>query len=107
MAYFSEPLERTANGGDSGPSYKESVEKSVTADISRARKKIKFIDSDKTLKSTNDANEAVMEEECSSTQIAVYYDENVLLVNKLLWDKLDYLNQAALLYHEVLYKKAR
>lgn len=92
LAYFSEPLDRTTNGnaeGD-GPSYKESVEKVAALEMSRAREKIKFIDSDKTLKSTNDANEAIVEEECSSTQIAVYYDENVLLVNKILWDKLDF-----------------
>lgn len=109
LAYFSEPLDRTIDGNASGegPSYKESVEKAAALEVSRARKKIKFIDSDKTLKSTNDANEAVVEEECSSTQVAVYYDENVLLVNKELWDKLDYLNQAALLYHEILYRKAR
>lgn len=109
LAYFSEPLERTTDGNaaGAGPSYKESVEKALALEISRTREKIKFIDSSKTLKPTNDANEAVVEAECSSAQIAVYYDENILLVDKKLWDKLDYLNQAALLYHEIRYKKAR
>ncbi|MGZ3794080.1 MAG: hypothetical protein ACXVCP_17125 [Bdellovibrio sp.] len=109
LAYFSEPLNRTTDGNAEGigPSYKESIEKAAALEMSRTREKIKFIGSGKTLNSTNDANEAVIEEQCSSAQIAVYYDENVLLVNKQLWDKLDYINQAALLYHEVLYKKAR
>lgn len=73
----------------------------------RTRAKMKFIDSSKTLKNTNDANEAVVEDSCESKQVALYYDENILLVDKNLWDKLDFLNQAALLLHEVVYAAER
>lgn len=79
----------------------------VLSTIKRVREKMRFIDAGQVLKSTEDANEAVIEAGCESKQIAVYYDENIVLVDKNLWDKLDYLNQATLILHEVVYKTAR
>lgn len=66
-------------------------------------KKTKFIESDKKLKPTHDSLDALLETGCESVQIATFYDETILLIDKGLWDKMDSTNQAALLAHEFLY----
>lgn len=103
--YSIEPVESRLP--DSKKKYSEFYRESAKTQFSRLQAKLKFIDEGKTLKSTEDANEAVVEADCESKQIALYYDENIVLVDKVLWEKLDYLNQAALILHEVVYKEAR
>lgn len=108
LQYFSEPLDiKMADIPDRDVTSQELIREKLDKEVSQTRNKIKFIEGSKNLKSTDDANEAVVEDDCESKQVALYYDENILLVDKKLWDKLDYLNQAALIYHEVIYKKAR
>lgn len=68
---------------------------------------IRFIDSNKHLKLTNDSYEPTLEKGCEPVQIAMYYDESVLLVNKTLWSQMDWTNKMGLLAHEALYFLAR
>ncbi|KYG63881.1 hypothetical protein AZI86_13770 [Bdellovibrio bacteriovorus] len=68
---------------------------------------IRFVDDGVSLKATNDSNEAFVEAGCEVKQIAVYYDENILLVDKKLWNKLDNVNKAALVLHEAFYQQER
>jgi len=66
-------------------------------------KNIRFIDSKKKLKLINDSFEPLVEDGCELVQVAAYYDESILLVDKSLWDKMDWLNRASLLAHELIY----
>lgn len=68
---------------------------------------IRFIESGKKLKLVNDSFEPTLESGCEPVQIAFYYDESVLLVDKTLWEQLDWTNKMALLAHESLYFLAR
>lgn len=68
---------------------------------------IRFIDAGKKLRPTKDAYDPVLETGCEPVQVAVYYDESVLLVDKALWDQMDWTNKMGLLAHEALYFLAR
>lgn len=68
---------------------------------------IRFIDSNKHLKLTNDSYEPTLENGCEPVQIAMYYDESVLLIDKTLWTQMDWTNKMGLLAHEALYFLAR
>ncbi|MBK9040584.1 MAG: hypothetical protein IPL83_15720 [Bdellovibrionales bacterium] len=68
---------------------------------------IRFIESGKKLKLVNDSFEPTLENGCESVQIAFYYDESVLLVDKALWEQLNWTNKMALIAHEALYFLAR
>lgn len=68
---------------------------------------IRFIDEGKTLRLTNDSFEPTLENGCQPVQVAMYYDESVLLVDKTLWTKMDWTNKMGLLAHEALYFLAR
>jgi hypothetical protein len=50
---------------------------------------IRFIENGKTLRLTNDSFEPTLENGCKPVQVAMYYDESVLLVNKTLWNKME------------------
>jgi hypothetical protein len=75
---------------------------------------ISFIDDDKQLVPSNDANSPIaLPKECRLVQIA-YWDESsgaaedgTLYVNSSLWKKLDPLNKIGLLAHEFFFKQAR
>lgn len=77
-------------------------------------KRISFIDDDRELLASQDANSPIkLKTGCKIVQIA-YWDEsprNVkddrLYVSRKLWKKLDQLNKVALLSHEVFFKQAR
>lgn len=77
-------------------------------------KRISFIDDDRELLASQDANSPIkLKAGCKIVQIA-YWDEsprNVkddrLYVSRKLWKKLDQLNKVALLSHEVFFKQAR
>ncbi|MFS4459480.1 hypothetical protein [Bdellovibrio sp. HCB2-146] len=77
-------------------------------------KKISFLNNDKMLVASQDANSPIaLQKECQLVQIA-YWDESAgksedgtLYVNKALWNKLDQLNKVALLAHEFFFKHAR
>ncbi len=69
--------------------------------------KVKFTKKGQKLKQTNDAFAPYMEENCEEVQIAIYYNESSLLIDKELWDMLDPLNKNALIVHEFLYLKFR
>lgn len=68
---------------------------------------IKFISAGQKLKLVNDSFEPLVEQGCEMVQIAVYYDESLLLVDKELWDQLDWLNKMALIAHEGFYFQDR
>ncbi len=70
-------------------------------------KNVRFIESGKKIKSVDDAFEPTLEKDCESVQIADYYDESVLLVDRELWDQLNWTNKMALLAHESMYFLAR
>ncbi len=81
----------------------ESVVEKSKLMISSAINDIKFITEGKKLKSTKDSFEPLVENGCEIVQIAVTYDESVILVDKTLWDRLDWLNRVALITHELYY----
>lgn len=70
-------------------------------------KQIRFIDSSKKLKMVNDSLEPLIESNCEIVQVAIFYDEKVLLVDRSLWDQMDWFNKTALLAHEVFYAMDR
>jgi len=70
-------------------------------------KNIRFIDSDRKLKLVHDSFEPLVEAGCELVQVAVYYDESILLVDKSLWDKMNWLNKIGLLAHELIYYRDR
>lgn len=70
-------------------------------------KNIRFTEAGKTLRLANDAYAPTLETGCEPVQIAFYYDESVLLVDKALWDQLNLTNKMALIAHEALYFLAR
>lgn len=69
--------------------------------------KIRFISAGKKLNLINDSFEPIIEQGCEMVQVATYYDESILLIDKSLWDQMDWLNKTALLTHELVYFKAR
>lgn len=66
-------------------------------------KDARFIPAGKRLKPVADAFEPLVDPNCELVQIAVYYDESILLIDQELWKELDWLNRMALYVHEVLY----
>ncbi len=69
--------------------------------------KLKFLNSGKHLKSTQDSADALMDKNCQLVQIAMFYDESVILIDSDLWNKLSVLDQAALIAHEMFYYHMR
>jgi len=70
-------------------------------------KNIKFTAKGQKLKHTVDASEPLISSDCKVVQLAVYYDESVLIIDKEYWDKMDLRNKAALLLHELVYFMVR
>lgn len=66
-------------------------------------KNIKFISRGKKLKLVNDSFEPLVEEGCEMVQVAVYYDESILLVDQSLWDQMNWTSKIGLLAHEIIY----
>ncbi|MCB9026120.1 MAG: hypothetical protein H6625_07380 [Bdellovibrionaceae bacterium] len=84
------------------------MKKRLRADfIDPLYKEIQFTKKGQRLKRTTDANDPVVDSECQVVQIAVYYDESVLMVDRDYWDQLDWLHKGALLLHELVYYLAR
>jgi len=69
--------------------------------------KVHFLERTQHLKLSTDAHEPILEDGCSSVQVALYYDENSLMIDSTLWKQMDWLNRAALMTHEFVYKVAR
>lgn len=80
--------------------YKKTFREQITKNFLN---KMKYISSDKKLKVINDSFEPLIEENCELVQVAVYYDESILLVDQSLWDQMDWVNKIALLAHEIFY----
>jgi hypothetical protein len=77
-------------------------------------KKISFIEDDRELYPSKDANSPIaLPKECKIVQIAYWAetsgasDDGILYINKSLWNKLDQLNKIGLLAHEYFFKQAR
>lgn len=98
--YWSDP--GTLNTAGS-PEIRDSLNKYFNKFLS----KVRFVQSDKHLKLTDDSLEAIVEKNCEVVQIAVYYNESTLIVDKELWDKLSWQSKAGLLAHELIYRTAR
>jgi hypothetical protein len=82
------------------PEYKKTFRQTVAE---HWFKNIRFIGANQKLKLVADAHPVLIEEGCEPVQIAVYYDESILLIDKSLWDELDWTNKIALLAHELVY----
>lgn len=63
----------------------------------------RYISRNQKLKATNDAHEPIRETNCEVVQIAVYYDESVLLVDPTLWEQMDVVNRISFYAHEWAY----
>ena len=70
-------------------------------------KGIRYTKKAQRLKDSKDSFEPVIDTSCEVVQIALYYDESVLIVDQEYWDMLDWQNRAALLLHEMMYFMAR
>ncbi len=68
---------------------------------------LSFVEKETTLKDTKDSFEPSVEQGCEIVQIAVFYNEGSLLVNRSLWEQLDWTNKMALYAHEWMYYRAR
>ncbi len=84
--------------------YFEGIKKKIDAVVLN---KIKFISADKKLNATNDSFEPLIGKSCEIVQIAVFYDESTLLVDKSLWDGLNWTNRIGLVAHELFYSLHR
>lgn len=69
--------------------------------------RLRFISNGKKLKLVADSAEAIVEDNCEMVQVAVYYDESVILVDKTLWEKMSWIHRTALLTHELVYAQDR
>lgn len=67
---------------------------------------VNFLPKGKTLRLVNDSHEIVTEEGCKPVQIAIYLEARISIVKKY-WDKLSFLNRAALYMHELVYSLER
>jgi hypothetical protein len=69
--------------------------------------KIRFTDGKRHLKMVKDSYEVLLDDGCETKQVALYYNETTLMVDKEYWDNMDWTNRAALLAHELVYLKDR
>jgi hypothetical protein len=65
------------------------------------------IPADSELTITNDALPAFLPRGCKVKQVANYYNDSTIYIDKTLFDKMDYLNQVALAFHEHIYAQER
>ena len=75
--------------------------------IQKFKDEAKFTKPGQSLKSTSDSDEPFVEQGCELVQIAVYYDEAVLLIDTDYWEMLNDFNKASLLAHEMIYSYRR
>jgi hypothetical protein len=92
------------NKTDNYSEYVELTKNSIRKFITN---KIKFIESDNKLTNTSDSFEPLIGKDCSIVQIATFYDETALLIDRSLWVQLDWTNKMALLAHEYFYYQGR
>ncbi len=78
---------------------KENVKKTLKHFI----EDIKFIEGGKRLKLTDDSYDPLLDENCKVVQLALFYDESKLLVDKGYWDLLSPTGKTALVAHELFY----
>lgn len=64
--------------------------------------KIRFIDGGR-LKPVPDSLEVTLPKNCKLEQAAVYYDRNLTLIDKEIWDSFDVTNKVGILTHEYFY----
>jgi hypothetical protein len=75
--------------------------------IDGVQKIMKYIDKNIALEPTNDGAILGLPKGCKIEQLATYVDNELLIVNKKYWNKLDTKNQLALILHEAVYKLDR
>ncbi len=68
---------------------------------------IKYTEKNQRLKFVGDDLSPLIADNCKPIQLAIYYDEAVLLIDGNYWAKLNWLNRTALLLHELIYRLAR
>ena len=66
-------------------------------------KNIRFISPDKKLKLISDSFEPLVQQGCEIVQVAIYYDDSILLVDQSLWNQMNWVNRIGLLAHEFIY----
>ena len=84
----------------------ESVKKSFK-DFFIEHKQVQFIPNDQTLVPTDDSMEPVVPVGCEIKQVAVFYSNQLLLVDRNLWLQLTDLDKIGLLVHEYIYYNLR
>lgn len=84
----------------------ESIKKSFK-DFFIEHKQVQFIPNDQTLVPTDDSMEPVVPLGCEIKQVAVFYSNQLLLVDRNLWLKLTDLDKIGLLAHEYIYYNLR
>ncbi|MFS4459485.1 hypothetical protein [Bdellovibrio sp. HCB2-146] len=123
------PIEKNVTGTEVTPEAYDTLVKSIQAFLGPATpnidfayqafwkkfvQQISFLDDDKVLFTSQDANSPIaLPSECKLVQIA-YWDESsgpedqgTLYVSRPLWEKLDQINKIGLLAHEYFFKQAR
>ena len=66
-------------------------------------KNIKFISAGKKLNVVADSFEPLLEKNCEMVQVAIYYDESIILIDESLWDQMDWTDKIGLITHEIIY----
>lgn len=85
----------------------ESVIEKFEKEINDFVTNIRFTKPGQRIKNTKDAFSPLIEDGCESVQLAVYYNEDILLIDKDYWDKMDWRNRSGLILHEIIYLNAR
>lgn len=90
--------------GDDPAKFKDDVRKHIEKEWQQI---VRFAEKGTRLRDTADANEVLVDPSCEAVQIAVYYNETVLLIDEEYWNALDLTNRTALVIHEFAYKFSR
>lgn len=85
----------------------EAITDFMKKEVSPFIESISFTESNEVLNQTNDSHEPKMKKGCRVVQIAIYYDESILIVDTALWNKMNFINKVGLVLHEIIYFKAR
>lgn len=87
----------------------KSQEEAVTqlTTVREITKKYKSIPSDSELQPTNDAFPVFLPRGCKTVQVANYYNDTTIWIDQILFDKMSYVDQVALAFHEMIYAAER
>lgn len=106
--YFGYDLkEQVGPNLSAGPLSVEDVAESLRKEFETTRQKFRFIQLPNRLQQVPDSHEPVATDGCQAEQLAIYYLDQLILVQKEIYEHLDPMNKLALLIHEQEYKDKR